>query len=110
MPEYLAPGVYVTEIVSGAKPIEGVSTSTSGLVGSDTVAVLQRLAQHPAPEWTQYNNHDPGVTLLELFAWLTESLVYRRDNFPSAALCTPRVWRQLRFHSRRTASNRKAAC
>lgn len=33
MPEYLAPGVYVEEIQTGNKPIEGVSTSTTGLVG-----------------------------------------------------------------------------
>ena len=33
MPEYLAPGVYVEEVSSGIKPIEGVSTSTTGMVG-----------------------------------------------------------------------------
>jgi len=33
MPEYLAPGVYVEEKDSGAKAIEGVSTTTSGMVG-----------------------------------------------------------------------------
>ena len=33
MPEYLAPGVYVEEIDTGAKPIEGVSTSTTALLG-----------------------------------------------------------------------------
>jgi len=33
MPEYLAPGVYVEEFEIGAKPIEGVSTSTAGFVG-----------------------------------------------------------------------------
>ncbi len=33
MPEYLAPGVYVEEVDTGNKPIEGVSTSTAGLVG-----------------------------------------------------------------------------
>ncbi|MCP4898081.1 MAG: phage tail protein [bacterium] len=33
MPEYLSPGVYVEEIDAGPKPIEGVSTSTSGAVG-----------------------------------------------------------------------------
>jgi uncharacterized protein len=33
MPEYLAPGVYVEEIVLGPTPIEGVSTSTTALVG-----------------------------------------------------------------------------
>jgi len=33
MPEYLAPGVYVEEIDTGTKPIEGVSTSTAGMLG-----------------------------------------------------------------------------
>jgi phage tail sheath protein FI len=33
MPEYLAPGVYVEEIDTGTKPIEGVSTSTAGMIG-----------------------------------------------------------------------------
>ncbi len=33
MPEYLAPGVYVEEIQTGPRPIEGVSTSTAGFVG-----------------------------------------------------------------------------
>ncbi len=33
MPEYLAPGVYVEEFEVGAKPIEGVSTSTLGILG-----------------------------------------------------------------------------
>lgn len=33
MPEYLSPGVYIEEIDTGAKPIEGVSTSTAGMLG-----------------------------------------------------------------------------
>jgi phage tail sheath protein FI len=33
MPEYLSPGVYVEEVDTGSKPIEGVSTSTVGMVG-----------------------------------------------------------------------------
>jgi uncharacterized protein len=33
MPEYLSPGVYVEEIEIGARPIEGVSTSTAGFLG-----------------------------------------------------------------------------
>ena len=82
MPEYLAPGVYVTEIASGAKSIEGVSTSTAGLIGSDTVALLRRLVRRLAPDWTEPNTHDPGVTLLALCAWLTESLVYRDGKLP----------------------------
>lgn len=33
MPEYLSPGVYIEEIASGPRPIQGVSTSTAGFVG-----------------------------------------------------------------------------
>ena len=33
MAQYLAPGVYVEEVESGAKPIAGVGTSTAGFVG-----------------------------------------------------------------------------
>ena len=32
MPEYLSPGVYVEEVPSGPRPIEGVGTSTTGIV------------------------------------------------------------------------------
>src|SRR5262249_60346095 len=33
MAQYLSPGVYVEEVDTGNKPIEGVSTSTAGVVG-----------------------------------------------------------------------------
>ncbi len=33
MPTYLHPGVYIEEIPSGSKPIEGVSTSVAAFVG-----------------------------------------------------------------------------
>lgn len=34
MPSYLHPGVYIEEIPSGSRPIEGVSTSTTAFVGA----------------------------------------------------------------------------
>ncbi len=34
------------------------------------------------PAWTDHNPSDPGITLLELFAWLCEMLVYRTDQIP----------------------------
>jgi len=34
------------------------------------------------PDWTNHNPSDPGITLLELFAWLTESLLYRVNRIP----------------------------
>jgi phage tail sheath protein FI len=33
MPEYLSPGVYVEEVQTGPRPIEGVSTSTAAIIG-----------------------------------------------------------------------------
>ncbi|MYZ40569.1 phage tail sheath family protein, partial [Streptomyces sp. SID4917] len=33
MPSYLSPGVYVEEVQSGSRPIEGVGTSVAAFVG-----------------------------------------------------------------------------
>src|SRR5215471_15703432 len=41
MPEYLYPGVYVEEVDTGNKPIEGVSTSTVGFLGVTERGLLQ---------------------------------------------------------------------
>lgn len=32
------------------------------------------------PEWTDFNYHDPGITLLELFAWLKEIQQYELNH------------------------------
>jgi hypothetical protein len=37
-----------------------------------------------SPAWTNHNPSDPGVTLLELFAWLAEMLLYRTNRVPAA--------------------------
>ncbi|MEO1560467.1 MAG: putative baseplate assembly protein, partial [Cyanobacteria bacterium J06632_19] len=34
------------------------------------------------PEWTNYNPSDPGVTLVELFAWLTDQMLLRFNQLP----------------------------
>ncbi len=34
------------------------------------------------PEWTDHNLSDPGVTLIELFAWMTDLLLYRLNRVP----------------------------
>ena len=34
------------------------------------------------PEWTNYNPSDPGVTLIELFAWLTDQMLLRFNQVP----------------------------
>src|SRR5713101_2366649 len=42
---------------------------------------LARIPVHN-PEWTNFNRSDPGVTLVEVFAFLTESLLYRSNQIP----------------------------
>jgi hypothetical protein len=34
------------------------------------------------PEWTNFNKSDPGVTLIEVFAFLTEAMLYRCNQVP----------------------------
>jgi hypothetical protein len=34
------------------------------------------------PRWTDHNIHDPGIMLMELFAWLTEMNIYRLNRVP----------------------------
>lgn len=34
------------------------------------------------PEWTNYNPGDPGITLVELFAWLTDQMLVRFNQVP----------------------------
>jgi predicted phage baseplate assembly protein len=41
----------------------------------------RRIIQY-CPEWTDYNVSDPGITLIELFAWMTEMIVYRLNQVP----------------------------
>ena len=36
------------------------------------------------PEWTNLNDSDPGITIVELFAFLTENLLYRSNRIPEA--------------------------
>jgi hypothetical protein len=40
-----------------------------------------RIARH-SPDWTEHNVSDPGITLIELFAWFTDVLAYRIDQIP----------------------------
>jgi hypothetical protein len=46
--------------------------------------VNETMARIPVhnPEWTNLNESDPGVTILELFAFMTESIVYRANQIP----------------------------
>lgn len=34
------------------------------------------------PEWTNFNDPDPGITLVKLHAWLAETILYRLNKLP----------------------------
>ena len=56
-------------------------TTTYKDLVADALAAIPRLA----PQWTNYNPSDPGITLIELLAWNTEAQLYalghvRRDE------------------------------
>jgi predicted phage baseplate assembly protein len=42
----------------------------------------KRFVQRRCPEWTDHNVSDPGVTLIETFAFMTEQLCYRLNRVP----------------------------
>ncbi|HET6614060.1 MAG TPA: putative baseplate assembly protein [Kofleriaceae bacterium] len=48
----------------------------------DIVAEALRLIPRYAPEWTHHNPSDPGITLIELAAWMTDLILYRLNRVP----------------------------
>jgi Bacteriophage tail sheath protein len=52
MPTYLTPGVYVEEVPSASKPIEGVGTSVAAFVGLAPAGPLNTPVQ--IPNWTEF--------------------------------------------------------
>src|SRR5438270_11870918 len=47
-----------------------------------------RLIPRYAPEWTNHNASDPGITLLELYAWMTAMVIYRLNKVPAKNFLT----------------------
>ncbi|MFG1609219.1 putative baseplate assembly protein [Actinoplanes sp. NPDC049265] len=48
----------------------------------DIVDEAKRRVTALCPEWTDHNVSDPGVALIELFAWMTELMIYRLNQVP----------------------------
>ncbi len=75
MPEYLHPGVYLEETSAPPSPIPGVPTSTGAFTLEALRVDLERVLRARVPDWTGGQNSDPGVTIVELFAFLAETLL-----------------------------------
>ena len=48
----------------------------------DIVDEAKKRIPHFSKEWTDHNVSDPGVTLIELFAWMTDIILYRLNQVP----------------------------
>ena len=48
----------------------------------DLVDEAKRMIPQLCPEWTNHNLSDPGVALIELFAWMTETMLFRLNQVP----------------------------
>ena len=59
--------------------------------------LLARIPVH-TPEWTHAGESDPGVTMLELFAFLAENLLYRCNQVPERNQILLRQCLPLRQH------------
>jgi hypothetical protein len=46
---------------------------------------VRRALERVAPQWTDTDSHDPGLTLVGLFAFLGDELAYRMDSLSPAA-------------------------
>lgn len=49
---------------------------------NDIVAEAISMIPRYSPEWTNHNPSDPGITLIELAAWMTDLLIYRLNQVP----------------------------
>src|SRR6476619_782724 len=52
----------------------------------DLVDEARSLIPLYAPGWTDHNVHDPGITLVELLAWVAEMDLYRLNRVPPSHL------------------------
>ncbi len=53
---------------------------------TDLVAEAQAMIPGLDTTWTDFNAHDPGITLIELVSWLVEGDIYRLNRIPDRHL------------------------
>ena len=63
-------------------PIE--APNLDDLTYAEIVDRAKQLIPVYCPEWTNFNDSDPGITLVQLFAWMTEMVIYRVNRIPDA--------------------------
>ena len=87
MPRHCTPGQRSAQTNRPAPRHEGTAEVLGDLVLDDlrfqelVSEARTRITRH-SPEWTEHNVSDPGITLIELFAWFTDILLYRINRIP----------------------------
>ena len=62
-------------------PLPDLDDRSYAELTAEALALLPGLC----PAWTDYNPSDPGITLVELLAWLTEMLLFQVNQVPPAS-------------------------
>src|SRR4051812_40487994 len=57
-------------------PLPNLDTRT----WTDMVEEARAIIPRNGREWTDHNLHDPGITIVELLAWLGEIAIYRANR------------------------------
>lgn len=80
-----------------AIPLPNLDTKNFAQLMEEAKALIPRFSRN----WTDFNPSDPGITLLELFAWINEMIIYRQNQ-----LSRETKWQllQMLFPPRETAS------
>jgi hypothetical protein len=52
---------------------------------ADLVADAEAVIERVAPQWSDRSPHDPGMVLVELFAYITEMMLFRLNRVPDKA-------------------------
>ena len=76
----------LTDSMFGVR-VQPMATRTTVSIG-DIELGAKRLVQQRCAEWTDHNVSDPGVTLIETFAFMTDELLYRLNRVPDRLYIT----------------------
>lgn len=63
-------------------PIESYLPTIDNRRFDDILAEIRTRIPRYTPEWTDFNDSDPGMTLAQLFAWMSDLLLYRLNLVP----------------------------
>ncbi|MEP6769962.1 MAG: hypothetical protein ABJC61_14915 [Acidobacteriota bacterium] len=79
LPEFLQPGVYVEEEDAESTSAARTPPSLDDPILEALAADVRLALRTHVPDWTDWNESDPGTTLMEAFAFLAEGLIVRAD-------------------------------